>query len=112
MNEQLVSDKQRVRAAFAQLKALGFVAKMNYSCCSNCAMTAIYMDNPNAKDVVTYNRQEEARAFPRGSVALESDLYLGWAGDGAQIVRSLQATGLTVEWDGSPHTKIIVKRSA
>lgn len=110
MNEQPISDKQRLRAAFAMLKALGYVAKANYLCCQNCARTQIGVDYPDAAGVVTYNHQDNERSFPRGAVDLEADLHLSWEGDAHQIIKALEAAGLTVEWGMNTGAKIVVKK--
>lgn len=108
--DKRINDRQRVRAAFAQLRELGYVAKMNFMCCQNCARTQIAVDNPDATCVVTYNHQDNERSFPRGAVDLEADLYLSWSGDAHQIIRSLEAAGLSVSWSMHDGEKIIVRK--
>jgi len=55
-----------------------------------------------ADSYVFYHDQDADRLREHG------ECHLSWGGDTAHIVRRLKEAGLSVEWDGTAHTRIKV----
>lgn len=108
-----MTDRAKVREMFKALrKNHGFFARMNYYCCSSCAMSAASQEAKKSQPVVYYHAQD-AEAFEGQD--LTSTLYVGYGveGDEAEILKvgqivaaEAKTAGLRVEWDGSIHTRI------
>jgi hypothetical protein len=129
------TDRRKLAEAFLELRALGYVAAMNFWCCQSCAVYALAhpVDGPSAAQYVFWHTQDDA-AFDDHNEADEDEdetvytedpnheidparcgrgmlrhrLYVAWAGDGHQIVDVLRRHHLLVEWDGSADTRIAV----
>ncbi len=121
------SVQDRLNVAFAQMRKQGMLARQRFLCCGSCACCALadLLEQPkNQKKIgaVFYHKQD-ARNLDRGQ-----DFYLGFGANEAlykdepeteaalaqdvaqKAVACLTAAGLTVEWDGSHHTRILVKQ--
>lgn len=129
---EVKTDRAAIRAAFATLRKKGYIAKMNFMCCSSCAWYEIggkalsghqRSDIEEPKKAVFYNKQSHESAFrekSRGwstksrryiSMMLQNDLCLQWSGDAKEIIAALEAEGLKVEWNGTDQNTInVVKR--
>lgn len=129
------NSKQKLSAAFKALRKAGFIAKQSFSCCGSCAgydiATQVKEMTPakqaKVKGTVFYTRQDAAnlrgdeRRWPyRGG---SSKLFLAYGpvsvhevgefgmpteAAGQAVVEALKASGLEVEWSGSPDEKIVV----
>lgn len=126
-----VTDPDRVAQAFAALTAQGLTARMNFSCCSNCAVGEIaaeraegdrgfvffhYQDTESAAEghglAVRYGAYADvAEGSETGSAAgSEEGSEEGSAGAspeqraevGRAAVAALIAAGLPAQWDGDP----------
>lgn len=106
------SDK--LKAAFAELRQRGFLARQNYYCCGGCGMYAMNervkemaIKNKKVRGVVFYHNQDNARRKEG------KDFHLNFAGVGVptesvghEIVATLNRNGIVTEWDGSATTRI------
>lgn len=90
--------RAQIRKSFAQLRKMGYTARMNFMCCSSCAAAEI--ETPNA---VFYSRQGNDRLTEYGQ------LYVQWAGNSVAIVKELEKNGLEVIHDGNEATAILIK---
>ena len=110
-----VTDYERLRQAFGQLEAAGFLVRENYTCCQSCGWSEAHEELAEAvkqgrpfKGVVFFHEQDTDGAVEGGG------LYLAYGGEngseaaGQQITQALQAAGLAVEWNGSVNTRIMV----
>lgn len=102
-----MSDKQKIKEAFAELRKNGFVARMNFSCCTNCALYEL-LDKygKEMEDYVFYNRQDNDSFDKNGN--LKYGLFLKWGGNTNTIIDALTDKNLVVEWDGSEHSAVRV----
>jgi hypothetical protein len=110
------TDNDRLTDAFRALDAAGIVAREDFTCCRNCGTTEIggeAVPEFPARGYVFYHRQDTERAAGGG------DLWLAWgrieappdADLGNEIVATLRAHGLSVDWDGDPDRRIRVAMS-
>lgn len=88
--------------AFQGLRDLGYFARQNFKCCQGCGWAAAPKDRRDK--AVFYHAQDNEDRIEGKPV------FLSWSGDGNEIVTALRAHGLTVEWDGDPNTRILVKQ--
>lgn len=93
--------RDAIKAAYKDLRRHGYFCRSNFWCCGTCACAAIPEDRGDK--YVFYHRQD-AQDIDRSGAC-----YLGWAGDGRVIAEAMTSAGLTVEWDGSPRTRILVR---
>lgn len=87
--------------AFRALRKEGYVAKQNFMCCQSCGWAEL--SEKESEKAVFYHNQDY-RDLKRGD-----DLYLAWAGDGNLITKTLIENGMTISWDGTTNTRIIVR---
>lgn len=84
---------------FNTLRKKGYFCAMNHTCCNTCGWAEI----PEGQEkVVFYHNQDAQRLKETG------DVHLSWSGDGSEIVKAIEESGLKVEWDGSEGQKIKV----
>ena len=104
--------KNRIKRTFKELRQNhGFVARMNFTCCSSCGwyemsqnkalkgLSEAEIENAN---IVFYHNQDKSSMEEYGK------LYLAWSGNGQTIVNALVKNRLLVEWDGKRETRIMV----
>lgn len=117
--------RERVRESFRSLRKQGFIAKMDFSCCSNCAgyeLVGIVEGLTEAKRKkfkgAIYFHHQRHQAFSDGH-----DLYINYGNvtaDGVEhglpsieigmaLADTLRAHGLVVIWSGSADETIAVK---
>ena len=105
------SDRERVRAAFKELRNLGFFARMNWWCCSSCGWADI--PEERADNVVFFNKQAGEAFGGRFNCELKRDLYLQWAGNAEAIGGVLlRYFGDRVETPKDQHTTFIIRAAA
>jgi hypothetical protein len=92
--------KDKLNAAFRDLRKAGYFARQNFACCQSCGCAEVPDDK--AETYVFYHRQDAEH--------LEKDrgTYLAYAGNGRFICETFGKQGLAVEWDGSTNTRIWV----
>lgn len=108
------TDCDRLDAAFATLDQQGITARQNFACCQSCGHAEIRGEMPAAARGYTFYHQQDTEhvvadgtlflAFSSVSKADEDDIAIGH-----EIVAALQEAGLTVEWNGSFRSRILVK---
>ena len=115
MLERVSVAKDAIKKAFAVLRKNGFIARMNFMCCSNCASYELstMAEKKGIEKIVFWHRQEEDYFQRTGKVALQ----YGKPNDGddeitkkigQEIVDVLKSVGVDVEWSGSPDDVIYV----
>jgi len=86
----------------------GYVFETNFECCTTCATSALYQKYGDAERWIYWHEQnEEAFEFNYGK-KLHSKLYLGWGGNGEEIVEAFENAGIATEWNGSKMDKIAI----
>lgn len=124
--------KQRLTAAFKDLRKLGYIALQNFACCNNCAGYEIatrVKDMPAGRQdklagAVYYHRQDaDALAGTKvRSLYLKFGPVTVWGGDGTtsntygkahkaiaeDVCKALRDHGLDVEWGGDTDRCIVV----
>lgn len=96
--------RRRIGEAFKELRRAGYVCRSAFLCCGTCASYAIgqmpkFKKN---KKAVYYHRQDDAD-FRRTNF-----VYLGWEGNGEEIVAAMRNAGLRAEWNGDASIRILV----
>lgn len=106
----------QVRAAFADLRRAGYLARMNFLCCSNCAGCELAADaedrsakGQHVRGVVYYHQQDAEHAAKQGRLYIRyGPLETSAAGAigipaaeiGAEVLETLQRHGLAATWSG------------
>ncbi|MGW3072204.1 MULTISPECIES: DUF6891 domain-containing protein [unclassified Kitasatospora] len=114
------TEVDRLADAFDALEDQGIVAAMDFTCCAGCGYAEIGGEAAaDSVGFVFFHQQDtEAAAAGRGLMLR----YGGFRAEeestaasecrtlevGRAVVAALEAVGLPVEWDGSPHTAIRV----
>ncbi|MFC1443165.1 hypothetical protein ABUW04_33505 [Streptacidiphilus sp. N1-10] len=107
------TDPERISRAFTALEAAGITARENFTCCRNCGHAEIAAEAaPGARGFVYFHSECTDAAVSGHGLVL---LYGGFDGSaeaatviGREVVAAVAATGLPVEWDGSPERAITV----
>ncbi|MEU9119266.1 hypothetical protein AB0C96_05300 [Streptomyces sp. NPDC048506] len=114
-----VTDPDRVAQAFAALAAKGLTARMNFSCCSGCALGEIAAERAEGdRGFVFFHYQDTEAAAEGHGLAVRYGAYAEPGEDdasaeartavGRTAVAALTAAGLPVQWDGDPDRVIDV----
>ncbi|MEU4113752.1 hypothetical protein AB0F71_04565 [Kitasatospora sp. NPDC028055] len=115
-----LTDVDRLAQAFDLLEDQGIVAAMDFTCCAACGYAEIGGEaEEDSRGFVFFHQQDtEAAAAGRGLMLRYGGFHTGEEPDGAAeqrtveigraVVAAVEAVGLPVEWDGSPHTAIRV----
>ena len=113
--------KKVVSMVFKKLRRRGYLAKMKYWCCVNCATRNLLLEAAQKKaeglvvgGIVHYNEQAEDTLWETGELYLNYCASDGTYGKeavevGQEICREFQKAGVDVEWDGSPKTTILLR---
>lgn len=88
---------QSVTKAFKALRKSGYFARQNFACCQSCGLAELPDGTAN---YVFYHSQDSDDLKESGTC------HLAWGGDGAEIVKILNANGVKTEWNGSPDVRI------
>jgi hypothetical protein len=103
---EIGTHKDRVTAAFKELRKRGYTCRQSFTCCGSCGsyelaeMVTARGGDPDTAKVVWYH-QQDAEAFDRPTGKLTRNLMLRWNGDAAEIKQVLEAQGLMVIHNGS-----------
>lgn len=100
---------------FPTLRKRGFLARMNFSCCSTCASyeLAQMAEQRNINKIVFYHHQDDDTFKIEGGVYLRYFLKEELSKDafvllGHEIKECAEEVGLKVEWNGNPNQCIKV----
>lgn len=115
------TDCDRLDLAFAQLEAVGILARQNFSCCSNCGNFEIRQE---IAELQAQGRSLAGYAYfhfqDTESAVEEGRLYLAYGPSGFSateeavieigriVATSLRNAGLRVEWDENPAKRLCV----
>lgn len=120
-NRETGKAKTEVRGVFGELRRMGFIARMNFSCCSSCASYELgdrWDREPLKKGVVYYHRQNEEYYNECGCLTVH--YFGGRTGDSREeasdktkqvgdiVINLLAKRGMVYRWDGSPGSTIEV----
>jgi len=110
-----VTDYDKLRQAFGQLEAAGYLVRENYTCCQTCGWSEADSELEEAakagrpfKGVVFFHQQDTESAVDGGGLFLAYGGEHGSEAAGQQVVQALEAAGLTPVWNGSAKTRICV----
>lgn len=92
-----------IAKAFRELRKLGYVANRHFWCCNSCAWSDL--SDEEAKKAVFLHSQAEDTWRERGYT------YLAWDGEGQEIFKVLEESGLRPVWDGTNATKFKIHKA-
>ncbi len=107
----VVTDKIRVRKAFAELRKAGFTARMNFKRCQSSAYAAIRRPPKGIEPRIVFYHRQDAKVFDEfGNIGDGTPLYLSHnAGDAtSRIVEIINSQGLRASWTGTQARRIEV----
>jgi hypothetical protein len=116
--EKIRQLKRTISGVFKALRRRGYLARMKYWCCSNCATHNLLIEaearratGAAVRGIVHYNEQSEDYLWETGSIYLNFCAPDGTYGMvaiviGQEICREFLKAGVEVEWDGCPDTAI------
>ncbi len=117
MEKRLREIKARLTAAFAEIRRNGLMARQNYLCCSNCALSdaSIKCCVPGRKEhgVVYYHAQDGEGLAENGICAIRFASFNRDHDPSTKEIGQITETalvrqGLTVDWGGDPGKVIFV----
>ena len=84
----------------------GYEYEANFQCCLSCA-TAAFADKygENASKWILWHEQDD-EAFDGNR--LTRGMYLGWGGNGKEIVQAFRDAGIKTDWNGSKSMRIAI----
>ncbi|WP_327702467.1 hypothetical protein OG530_11885 [Streptomyces decoyicus] len=112
-----VTDADRVEQAFEVLDARGLTARMNFSCCSNCALGEIAAERGEGdRGFVFFHFQDTESAVQGHGLSVRYGAFADAgeasardrAGVGRAVVAAFAEAGLPAQWDGDPDRVIEV----
>ncbi len=112
------TDCDKLDQAFAALQQQGIVARQNFTCCQNCGLAemgdeiAEFAKHTDPIGYTFYHQQDTESAELDGSFCLAYGTVGGDENDalaiGGKVRQTLEAHGLTVEWNGQLDRRIEV----
>ena len=118
--DEVYSIRNAVGEAFAMLREQGFIARVNFSCCTGCASYELSeMARTRKNDRAVFWHRQDDESFRKGYPLHIRYFYLAPEGDdsdttaeeqaiGEQVAAALKEQHLQIEWDGDPHYTIQV----
>lgn len=108
------TDNTLLDEAFAALRERGLTVEDNFTCCQSCGLSEIGGQAAEDSPGYVFFHQQDTESAAAGYGLMLA--YGAFGGDeeastaiGHQTVDALRAAGLTVEWDGSIHKRILVR---
>lgn len=114
------TDVDRLDQAFKSMEERGILARQNFTCCSPCGVSEISDEIDKIEKLrpirgyVFFHSQDTESAVEDGFLHLN---FGASDGDGEatkeigrEVCETLMACGLSVEWDGSAKTRIMIPR--
>ncbi len=118
--DEVSSIRDAVGKAFASLRKQGFIARVNFSCCTGFASYELSeMARTRRKDRAVFWHRQDDESFREGYPLHIRYFYLAPEGNdsdtaseeksvGEQVVAALKEQHLQIEWDGNPQYTIQV----
>jgi len=119
-----MNDRDKLKAAFAELRKLGWFARMDFWCCQTCGNAAAHealekkgISDDDAKVVFWHNqdddsfREGEWRSWHKDGEKtkdLHATLYLSHTGPAYEVLGVLIKHGLKAFWNGEGHRRVEV----
>ncbi|GEM_PF-2314880 len=112
--------RSAVGKAFAALRKEGFIARVNFSCCTGCASYELSeMARNRRKNRAVFWHPQDNQSFRDGYPLHIRYFYLAPEGNerdttaeetavGEQVAAAMKEQHLQIEWDGDPHYTIQV----
>lgn len=113
-----MTDRERITAAFTQLRRSGYICRSNFLCCSSCGAAEIAakfqakgVPEDQWKAVYWSRQRNESFRWRNGELRpnLNGTLFLNWQGNGKEIVEALIEAGFgaaRIVWDGTDEQSI------
>ena len=108
--------RDKLRAAFKELRRIGYLARMNFTCCGSCGgyeLAEVLKQKPAKNGYVFWHRQADDAFGPDDD--LDRTLYLAWGtcdNRAFEIVGVLVKHGLKASWNGEPFRCVEVEADA
>lgn len=119
-------EKTRINKLFEDLRGIGYITMEGKACCNSCTIAEIEKiaeskhpleDHDNTLQscdfkYAFYHEQNIRTILDKADVMFNMDtnefkgLYIGWQGQGNEIVNLAKKNGFKVDWDGSEDSKI------
>ena len=110
--------REKLLAAFSDLRRQGIIARADYMCCGSCATYNLLLEAERRSDKgkvvkgIAYWHKQDEESFRKSGM-----LFIGYSGVkkfrckliAEMIVETLNEYGLVTEWDGSDSNKVEVK---
>lgn len=93
------SDRDKIKAAFKELRKLGWKARFR---------EGEFLGDGTNEIALAYNRQ---KSFDESGQYIEGELFLDWEGDADQAVSVLRRHGLPATWDNNPYHAIAIQKN-
>ncbi len=118
--DEVYSIRNAVGKAFAALRKQGFIARVNFSCCTGCASHELSgMARARSKNRAVFWHRQDDQSFREGYPLHIRYFYLAPEGNesdttaeetavGEQVAAALKEQHLKTEWEGDPHYTIQV----
>lgn len=87
--------------AFKNLRKAGYFAKQNFTCCQTCGWSEV---PDNIDNVVFYHAQDNEDKI-KGN-----PFYLSWSGNGKEICKILNDSGVSTTWCGNDNKRILITK--
>lgn len=96
--------KEKIKIGFRNLRKNGYLARQNFMCCQGCGWAKLEEDygEERTKKAVFYHRQDKEE-LDNGE-----PFFVCWVGDGHEIVKVLNDSGVTTDWDGDEGRRILL----
>ena len=108
------TDNTLLDEAFAALREQGLTVEDNFACCQNCGLSEIGGEAAEGSPGYVFFHQQDTESAASGYGLMLA--YGAFGGEeeastaiGHQTVEALRAAGLTVEWNGSVRSRILVR---
>jgi len=88
-SQPFMGTRGHIRRAFSALRKKGYFARMNFWCCGGCAVA----DIPDGTEKWVFFHEQADERLRR-----DGECYLGWGGDSAEIIQTLNDNGVDILW--------------
>lgn len=109
--EEVMTDREKIRAAFRELEENGISARGDFACCGSCGHAELGQEN---NQYVFWHAQEEDRVwggYRYGELVETLHIQFSDGGTARDTTRTLVEHGLNASWNGDEGRCIEVQRS-